>query len=534
VSQLEVEAELRLVSRHAYWYRQVGVDVSDSALGRSADAFDARIYPDVRRLVGAELFPGIDNDPRVSILIGNVPGVSGYVSSADSYPRVIQPFSNEREIVYLNARSVEPGTLDFNQTLAHEFTHLAHQNVSLAEPTWIKEGLADLIASIVFPERELGSGAFFALPDLQLTTWSDGGTTVPVSARYQAASWFLRYFADRFGEENLETVARRGTGQLLGSELATDRDGRPFTELFRDWTVANLGAERSGSTVPLYQKQPRSAPPMRTMGLGQEVDDDVAQFGADYYAVDSQSSLRVDFQGDPTVPLIAARPYEGQAMWYAGRADASVSTATRYFDLAQVTTGTLTYAVWYELEKDYDFAYVSASVDGGQRWTLLDTPQMTRVNQTGNNLGVGYTGASGPDGAPVWMREAVDLTPFAGRGVLIRFSLVTDDAVSYRGVAIDDIRVDAIGYADGAEGEEAGWDLQGWSHVGAELTQPWLVTLVAFRGSNAALSRVAIDENGRGTWSSRGDPVDRAVVIVSGAAPVTSERARYRLQISRD
>src|SRR4051812_38540649 len=49
----EVEADLRLVSRHAYWYVQRGFNASDDALRSSAGQFDNTIYPGVRRLVGS-------------------------------------------------------------------------------------------------------------------------------------------------------------------------------------------------------------------------------------------------------------------------------------------------------------------------------------------------------------------------------------------------------------------------------------------------------------------------------------------------
>src|SRR5207248_10678248 len=122
----QTEAELRVVGRHAYWYVQRGFEVNDAALRRSADVFDSQIYPGVRRIVGSEAFPGVDNDPRVTIFNGEVTGVAGYVSAPDGFPRTVYPFSNEREMVFLNLRALEPGTLEYHLTLAHEFTHFVH------------------------------------------------------------------------------------------------------------------------------------------------------------------------------------------------------------------------------------------------------------------------------------------------------------------------------------------------------------------------------------------------------------------------
>ena len=52
--------------------------------------------------------------------------------------------------------------------------------------------------------------------------------------------------------------------------------------------------------------------------------------------------------------------------------------------------------------------------------------------------GHGYTGASGGRSVARWVREEVDLTPFAGSSVKLRFEYVTDGGVNIKGFAIDD------------------------------------------------------------------------------------------------
>src|SRR5205807_350485 len=105
-------------------------------------------------------FPGIDNDPRVTIFNGDVPGLAGYVSSTDSYPSSLRPFSNGREIIYLNTQIGPLGGAEYLATLTHELTHLVHWNVNPSEETWAKEGLGFLMPSLVLDGRILGSGAF--------------------------------------------------------------------------------------------------------------------------------------------------------------------------------------------------------------------------------------------------------------------------------------------------------------------------------------------------------------------------------------
>lgn len=531
-----VQAELRLISRHAYWYVQTDLNASETSLRQSADVFDTHIYPGARRLVGSEAFPGIDNDPRITIFNGAVPGVAGYVWSPDSVPRSVHPYSNEREIVYLNLRSVEPGTLSYQLTLAHEFTHLVHQNVSPSEDTWIREGLADFVASELFPQSELAVGSFFATPDVPLTSWSDGSVgSPPLSAHYQSASWFLRYFTDRFGEEALARLLAREHAGAVGADafLRTSGLAPGFAELFRDWTVANLGAPAGARTVVPYAAPPRSTPLIRHLEPGRAVEEHVSQYGTVYYEVVPGGGLSFAFGGSRATAVTSTSP-RGRPMWYAGRSDTSVSTLSRTFDLSGAATATLSYWIWYDIERDYDFGYVAASIDDGRSWRLLESARMSRANETGNNLGIGYTGTSGDPGSPLWVFETVDLTPFAGQIVSIRFSYVTDDAFVREGMGIDEIRVDAPGGVVRPATDDSQWIPRGWSRVGNSVVQTWLVTVVRFYQGAADITRIPIDDNGQGHWSSGVEPTERIVVAISGTAPVTTQKAAYRLRAERD
>ena len=527
----QVEAVLQRVGRHAYWYVQRGFQVSEGDLASSAQAFDDRIYPLVRRLIGSEAFPGIDNDPRITIFNGETPGVAGYVSSSDAYPRSVHPFSNEREIIYLNIRALEVGRQSYLATLAHEFTHLVHWNANPAEDTWIKEGLAEVVSSLLFPDRRPSSLSYAATPDLQLTSWSDGepGAT-PATAHYEAASWFLRYVIDRLGAEALYSLGMRDTRGTASARGLVAGRGPTFGALFDDWLVANAVQSPAGSAVPTYRSIRPEEPVMRQVSGPETIEASVAQFGADYYEVGRSPAIDVEFAGAATVPLIAASPYRGGAMWYGGSADASTATLTRRFDLTGLQSAQLSYSAWYDLERGYDFAYISASIDGGRTWTLLEGPAMSRANPTGDNLGVGYTGQSGGGFRPEWIRESIDISPFVGGPVWLRFSHVTDDTIVREGVAIDDITIEPLGYADGAE-EASDWQAEGWARVGPTLPQSWSVQVIEWTQGTPSVARLLVDASGRAAWSARGRQLDRAVLIVSATTPATLQRASYRLNV---
>ena len=98
------EFVLRLVSPNAYWYVQAGLDVPDEDVLRAAEAFESDVYPRTTDLWGTEWKPGVDEDPRLTILNGRLRGgAAGYFSSADEYPAAVHEHSNQREMLYMNA-----------------------------------------------------------------------------------------------------------------------------------------------------------------------------------------------------------------------------------------------------------------------------------------------------------------------------------------------------------------------------------------------------------------------------------------------
>ena len=104
----------------------------------------------------------------------------------------------------------------------------------------------------------------------------------------------------------------------------------------------------------------------------------------------------------------------------------------------------------------------------------------------GNAFGAGWTGISGtrrgrPRQAPKWIDEQVDLTPFAGKEILLRFEMVTDDAVNQPGLLIDNIGIPEIGYQDDGETGAGGWEAVGWMLTDNSLAQRWLVQLLEDR-----------------------------------------------------
>jgi immune inhibitor A len=110
---------------------------------------------------------------------------------------------------------------------------------------------------------------------------------------------------------------------------------------------------------------------------------------------------------------------------------------------------TLTAKVKYNVELDWDYAYLVVSTNGGTTWTPVPTNLSTTTDPNGQNFGNGITGASA-----VWVDLTADLSAYTGN-VLIGFRYWTDANTGGFGFMADDINI--TGYpTDGAE-TNAGW-----------------------------------------------------------------------------
>jgi hypothetical protein len=59
----------------------------------------------------------------------------------------------------------------------------------------------------------------------------------------------------------------------------------------------------------------------------------------------------------------------------------------------------------------------------------------------------------------------VDLSPYAGQKVQVRFEYVTDAAVNGEGLQVDDISVPAVNYFTDFESDNGGWEPAGFARV---------------------------------------------------------------------
>jgi hypothetical protein len=539
-SYKERQATLRLVSEYAYWYVQDDQTIRDEDLAAAAQQFDQRTVPTVHRVFGTEWSPGIDGDTRITLFLGRAPGVAAYFSSWDEYPRSVFRFSNEREMIHFDLGSGRPGSTGFGGTLAHEFQHMVHWHVNTHDDTWVDEGFAELSSALATGSRGSSTGGLERQPDTQLTTWAPTGQT---GAHYAASFLFAHYLAQRFGEAALgQIIAQPGRPpDSITAYLSQAGLGISFDDVFEDWLVANLLDDPSvGDGRYAHTDIDHHA----AIGLtlrpdGQPADQSVHQYGAQYVELQGDGSdAELVFDGAPSVRLVGTDATSGRSLWWSNRADGMDSTLTHSFDLSGVTSATLNFKLWYDTERDFDFCYVMVSTDGGTTWQVVRGAQASDANPTGNALGPGYSGKSGVPAAPgsnnpTWISDTVDLTPFAGQQVLVRFEYVTDQGYNAGGVALDDVEVPEIGFRDDVEAD-AGWTAEGFLRSANEIPQTWSLQLVEQHQDGSTTVR-PLRADGAGHVTQRiaglGGDVQKAILVVSGLSPRTLETAPYTLTL---
>jgi hypothetical protein len=231
-------------------------------------------------------------------------------------------------------------------------------------------------------------------------------------------------------------------------------------------------------------------------------------------------------------------PHGGRYVFWGNRNDESDTTLTREFDLTSLTSATLSYWMWAQIEKDFDYAYVEVSTNGGQTWQSLKTPSGTDTNPTGANFGWGYTGASG-GGDPEhndpsqWIKEIVDISAYAGQKILVRFEYVTDAALTYGGLVLDDISIPELNYTANFEQDDGGWAGTGFVRIDNLLPQTFVVQVIkqGNSGKNTTVERMSLDANNQGSLTLNLSGSEKAVLVVSGTTPFTTEVASYQFEV---
>ncbi|MEM7537243.1 MAG: hypothetical protein AAF639_34040 [Chloroflexota bacterium] len=580
-SNFQLTAELIHKTDVAYAWVRVGDNYDKGRIVRSVNRFSEVSYPAEREFFGSEWIPGVDLDPRLHILhsTGLGSGVAGYYSSADQYSRLANEFSNEKEMFYINLSWLNSSqNYEYYETvLAHEYQHMVHWINDRNEETWINEGLSEFAQEVAeYDPDTIFASSFAATPDTQLNTWGeDPGNN---SEHYGSSYLFIAYFAQRFGPEMTRSLVANPANGIDGINAVLEGAGleQRFDDVFGDWLVANYvddvnalgldgvyGYRKFEQAPPVFDQRIDVASSSDIPDAGRfAVTTTVGNYATDYILLENSRNLPWDahiiFNGQTTTQLVDAQPYSGKTAWWGNRTDSSDSRLTRKFDLRDLEQSDepvwMDVAMWWNIEEDYDYGYVTASVDG-ENWQILPGPHTTTDNPSGNSFGHAYTGKSGvvdEDETSQWVIESFDLGAYRGEEVWIRFEYVTDDAVNSSGWLVDDISIPAIGYSTTFESDTEidaatnldGWVSEGWLLTDNQLTQRWLVQAIYLDDKRLqSVERIVVDDLGAAQFRISDYLIDdddgflsknqTVVLTISGLAPVTTEPAVYGLSVGR-
>ena len=212
-------------------------------------------------------------------------------------------------------------------------------------------------------------------------------------------------------------------------------------------------------------------------------------------------------------------------MFWSNRGDESDMTLTREFDFTN-TSGpiNMSFAMWYDLETDYDYVFLEASTDG-KTWEILTTPSGTDKDPSGNSYGWGYNGQTND-----WKNEEVDLSKFAGKKVQIRFEYVTDAALNGEGFLLDDVRVEAINYQSDFEADNGGWEGAGFVRVENVLPQTYRLALVV-KGDTTTVTQIQLNPDQTADIPLSLKSGEEALLVVTGTTRFTRLPAAYQIEI---
>lgn len=525
-----IEATLMAITDHAYFWVEDGLDYSQAEVAEAANRLETEYYSRIVSLFGEPWNPGVDSDPHFSVLhlVGeNNDSELGYFTSVDEYPNSLYRDSNEQEMIYMIMNNLDLGEELYFGTLVHEIQHLIQWYVDANETTWLNEGLSQF-TEIYMGLDTVETDYYIEQPTVQLNTW--GYEDDVVDAHYGAAYLYTVYVWEQLGETAVQELARHPANGLVAvnSVLQGYAPERSLEQFTADWAAANFLDDPLAGTTYNYENVNLFRPTFeeRLEQPDLDVTKELNQFGVHYVELDFRSPVTITFAGDTLVDLTDSAPRSGEQMWYVAPSDETNAQLTAAFDLSAVNRATLSFAAWYDLEEDWDFAYVSISTDGGESWELLPPDHASP-----GDYGPGFNGRSSDESGndEGWVKETISLNQYTGQSVLIRFEVLTDSAVLGRGFALDDIAIPELGYESDVETAVLDWEAKGFVQTGWQLPQQWAVQYIQL-GPQPTVTPLPLNAQNQGQWSFEVDK-GGGVLVILPLTPFTTDPASYWLSI---
>lgn len=147
-------------------------------------------------------------------------------------------------------------------------------------------------------------------------------------------------------------------------------------------------------------------------------------------------------------------PATGSFEYWGGQQDEIDTNMVATVDLTGKTSAKLAFDAWYQIEKDWDFAFVQVSEDNGATWKSIGNTNTvsSAVPEAYPTIAPALPGFTGDSEG--WKKQEFNLDAYAGKKVQLRFRYITDWGTSEKGFYVDNINVkadDTSVVVDGAE-----------------------------------------------------------------------------------
>ena len=501
------EAELLYVNEPVYVWLVVGLEADQKALQSAVDRFVAEVLPAVR-----QYFAFQKGDFLIHIVHYRDPsdGMHGF-------------FLPETGVFHVNLARQSPEEVSYLGTLVHELQHALHWHVDPNEERWLDEGLSGLAQLVTDFDPGRSDEIFREAFDTQLNYWPYDGEGEPPTANYGASYRFVLYLWEQFGDDLIRDLSQHPGNGLpsIDAVLAAHQTGFTADEVFADWVLANAVDE--GEYRYDHEDWEPSLPTWAETTFYRypiDIQSTVQPYATDYFRLENTRPALIRFSGTTQARLLPEKPHSGETCWWSNAIHHSNTQLTRSIDLSTLSTARLRFWTWYDMESEGSHAYLSASGDGGETWTVLQT----------------YGGQSNG-----WIEQHIDLSAYAGAQVQLRFDYVTRHGAHDKGFLLDDLFIPELGLEDACE-EIGDWQAEGFILAGAMVPVRWVVQVIdVYReGHSLQVYRMPLDEAQTGELEMElrllggllGNK-GRGILAISALARGTTEPLPYRCEIVR-
>ena len=538
-SERATEMDLRGQSPRVLVWAQSTLDYPVWRANALAKRMETEMLNPIQKLFKFSEPAGVDGDPRLHIAMINSPDADrwGYFDSTKTRPKTVDPRSDELEMVVVNLSGDEE--IDYFDeillgTVAHEYLHALQFHTDPGEEWWLDEALASYADFYITKKYFSRSGwhfdseDFLAAPNTSLTEWYAVEDTGP---KYGAGYLFALYLVERFGEDILaRLLVEKANGWRAIQKVLRDYTDISAETIFADWALANyfLDARRGYGYRALAGELEGPEAIAEVNSFPATFESALPQYSTDYIAVNvgGADTLQLRLRQAADAQLIDLSVYEGDYFAYAVTSEESNSRLTRAFNLDTIRQTWLQFRLWYDLDDQNEYAYVSISDDDGETWSTLHGNFTEWSEIYGQYYEAGYTGS-----VKFWRNERIDLSEYAPGNVLIRFEIMSDYGTLYHGLAIDDLRIRSIDYHEDFKSPDESWVAEGWIFTDNRLPNNTWLQVVQDTRDGLHVSRSLMHGTGDLTVDLL-PGVSQVLVAVSPVVPVTSWETEYALELS--